>query len=140
MLTMCIIASVLCLICSISMFTQDWIKWRRIRIIQHMIDEFNTAYKSCKELIHEQIEFSQSELGNDEGEFEIKLDEEGYYYAVSNTQKMREYLNASGNDILRYEEELIERYGEMVYHNCYKEFKKGFEDIHDAMKKYGEVH
>ena len=69
MLTICIIASVLCLICSISMFTQDWIKWRRIRIIQHMIDEFNTAYKSCKELIHKQIEFSQSELGNDEGEF-----------------------------------------------------------------------
>ena len=139
MLTICIIAAVICLICSISMFTQDWMKWRRIRTIRDMIGDFNIAYESCKELIHEQIEFCQSELGNDEGKFEISLSEEGdFYYEVANTKQMREYLNNSGNDILRYEDELIRMYGEMIYHDSYKAFRKAWEEVQNVMKKYGE--
>lgn len=139
MLAICIIAAVLCFICSISMFMQDWMKRERLRTIKEMIGDFNIAYESCKELIHEQIEFCQSELGNDEGKFKISLSEEGdFFYEVANTKQMREYLNNSGNDILRYEEELIRLYGEMIYHDSYKAFREAWAEVKNVIKKYGE--
>lgn len=139
MIVVHIIVAVLAIFTFICMVGEDCTRRKEIRAICYMIEEFNLAYQNTKEYINEQINFSETSLGNDEGKFKISLSNEGgVYYEVSDTKEMRKYLDNMGEMILREEETLIEKYGEMNYHDSYKVFKEGLEKVRHAMKKYGE--
>lgn len=87
---------------------------------QEMINCFNQLYDLSKDSLYEKIEFDEP--------IEIDIDNETLI-GITTSIQARDYLIYLGQIILRYEEELEELYGEIVYDDSYTIFRKNLREV-----------
>lgn len=123
----CIIAIILLFLLML-LIRNEIVKRRDLKLIQEWLNEFNEVFEKC-ECFFGNEEVLQKKL-------EIYIGKN--MRIIETTKETVEFLLDLGHDILLFEKQLIERYGEMNYNSSYYNFRKNLEHTQKVAASYME--